>query len=260
MNIVVCVKRVPTTDAVLAPTADGKGIATDGLQYMISFYDEIALEQAVQTKEALAEEALAEETQGSEVTVLSIGPASGTKEIRECLAKGADKAVLLADDNWMSRDCRATAKILASEIETLGADLVFMGRVATDRDNAAVGPMTATYLGWSCVNEVIELEIADGRGTAKVETERGIESLEFSLPAVVTCNKGLNEPRYAGLKGIMAAKKKPLEEKAPADIPNQATIVSVVPPAPRAEGRIVGTGAGAVPALIDALRNEAKVL
>ena len=250
MNIVVCVKRVPTTDAVLAPTPDGKGIATDGLQYMVSFYDEIALEQAVQTKEAL----------GGEVTVLSIGPASGTKEIRECLAKGADKAVVLADDDWMSRDCRASAKLLAQEIETLGADLVFMGRVATDRDNAAVGPMTATYLGWSCVNDVIDLKIAEGSGTAKVETERGIETFEFSLPAIVTCNKGLNEPRYAGLKGIMAAKKKPLEEKSPGDVANQAQVVSVVPPAPRAEGRIVGTGADAVPALIDALRNEAKVL
>ena len=135
MNIVVCVKRVPTTDAVLAPTADGKGIATDGLQYMISFYDEIALAQAVQTKEAL----------GGEVTVLSIGPSSGTKEIRECLAKGADKAVVLTDDDWMSRDCRASAKILAQEIETLGADLVLDGDVGVvhgimvERDRAQAG-------------------------------------------------------------------------------------------------------------------------
>jgi len=244
------VKRVPTTDAVVQVTPDGTGLATDGLQYMVSFYDEIALEQAVQTKEAL----------GGEVTVLSLGPASGTKEIRECLAKGADKAVILTDDQWTERDCRSTAKALAAELQSLGAELVFMGRVATDRDNASVGPMVATYLDWACVNEVVAVEIGEGGGTAKVDTEQGLETVEFSLPAVITCNKGLNEPRYAGLKGIMAAKKKPLEEKAPGDEANQAVVRSVEPPAQRQEGRIVGTGPEAVAPLIEALRNEAQVL
>lgn len=250
MNIVACIKRVPTTDAEVRVTADGKGLETEGLQYMISFYDEIALEQAVQTKEA----------RDGEVTVLSIGPASGTKEIRECLAKGADKAIVVADDDWGTRDCRATAKLLAAEIEALGAELVFMGRVATDRDNAAVGPMTATYLGWSCVTEAVQVEIGEGRGSAEVETETGVETVEFTLPAVITCNKGLNQPRYAGLKGIMAAKRKPLEEHQPADVPNQAQVIEVVPPPARPPGRIVGEGPDAIPALIDALRNEAKVL
>ncbi len=246
MNIVACVKRVPTTEAVVEVTADGKGLSTDGLPYMVSFYDEIALEQAVQTKEAC----------GGEVTALTLGPASGSKEIRECLAKGADKAIVLTDDEWMTRDCRATAKALVAEIEGMGADVVFVGRVATDRDNAAVGPMMATWLGWACVTDVIGLEIADGKGTAKVETEAGIETVEFSLPAIVSCNKGLNEPRYAGLKGIMAAKKKPLEEKAPAMEANQTEAVALVPPPPRAEGRIVDD----VAALVDALANEAQVL
>ena len=250
MNIVACVKRVPTTDAVVEVASDGKGLETDGFQYMISFYDEIALEQAVQTKESL----------GGEVTVLSLGPAAGSKEIRECLAKGGDKAVVLADDEWMTRDSRATAKALTAEIQTLGADVAFFGRVATDRDNAAVGPMVATYLGWACVSEVITLDLAADKGTAKVETESGIETVEFSLPAIITCNKGLNEPRYAGLKGIMAAKKKSLEEKAVSIEANQATVHSLEPPAQRKEGRIVGEGVAAVPALIDALQNEAQVL
>lgn len=250
MNIIACVKRVPTTDAKVHFKADSSGLETDGLPYMISFYDEIALEQAVLTKEAL----------GGEVTVLSLGPASGSKELRECLAKGADKAVVLTDDEWMSCDCRATAKRLAAAIGEMDARLVFMGIVATDRDNAAVGPMCATFLGWACVTGAIEFECNEDKGTAKVETEKGVETVEFSLPAVITCEKGLNTPRYAGLKGIMAAKKKPLEEQAPAAAEVQATLTSISAPPPRPEGRIIGTGPEAVPALIDALRNEAQVL
>ena len=120
--------------------------------------------------------------------------------------------------------------------------------------------MTATKLGWACVTDVIELSLADGRGTAKRESESGVESVEFSLPAIITCDKGLNEPRYAGLKGIMAAKKKPLEEAQFENVPNQIEVESLELPAPRKEGRIVGEGPEAVAALIDALRNEAKVL
>lgn len=251
MNIVACVKRVPSTEAVAKPAADGKGLDTTGLQYMISFYDEIALEQAVQTKEAAG---------AGEVTVLTLGPKGGTKEIRECLAKGGDKAVVLTDEEWHARDARSTAKSLVTQLRAMNPDLVFMGRVATDRDNAAVGPMVATYLGWPCVTDVVGLEIADGAGTARVETESGIETVAFSLPAVITCQKGLNEPRYAGLKGIMAAKKKPLEEVAPEAVANQVDVLDVALPPARPEGRIVGEGVDAVPALIDALKNEAKVL
>ena len=250
MNIVACVKRVPTTEAEAKINGDGKGLDAQGQAHMISFYDEIALEQAVQTKESL----------GGEVTVLTLGASDGTKEIRECMAKGADKAVVMTDAEWANRDARATAKAMAAKLGELGADLVFMGKVATDRDNAAVGPMTAVYLDWACVTDVIELSIDASKGTAKRETEQGIETIEFSLPAIVTCNKGLNEPRYAGLKGIMAAKKKPLEEVSVELEANQAQVESVELPAARAAGRIVGEGEAAVPALIEALQNEAKVL
>ncbi|MEO1699302.1 MAG: electron transfer flavoprotein subunit beta/FixA family protein [Planctomycetota bacterium] len=250
MNIVACVKRVPSTEAVAKPTADGKGLDSSGLQYMVSFYDEIAVEEAVKTKEAA----------GGEVTVLTLGSKGGTKEVRECLAKGGDKAVVLVDEEWETRDARSTAKTLAAQLGTMGADLVFMGRVATDRDNAAVGPMVATYMGAACVTDVIELTIDGGAGTAKVETEAGVETVAFTLPAVITCQKGLNEPRYAGLKGIMAAKKKPLEEIDAAPEANQMQVAEVALPAPRKEGRIVGEGVDAVPALIEALQNEAKVL
>ena len=250
MNIVACIKRVPTTDAQVKVSADGKNLDASGLQYMISFYDEIAVEEAVKTKES----------QGGEVTVLTIGPSESTKEVRECLAKGADAGVILTDAEWMTRDARATAKALAEKIGTMGAEVVFVGRVATDRDNASVGPMLATYLEWPCVTEVIGIEIADGRGKARCETEAGVETIDFALPAVIACNKGLNEPRYAGMKGVMAAKKKPIAEEACPAVDNQAVVRSVAPPPPRPEGRIIGEGVEAVPALMDALRNEAKVL
>ncbi len=250
MNIIACVKRVPLTDVQFKASSDGKSLDTAGYGYMTSFYDEIAVEEAIKTKEA----------KGGEVTVLTIGPEEATKEIRECLAKGADKAEVLKDENWMARDARSVAKVLAERITALGAELVFVGRVATDRDNAAVGPMLATLLDWACVTEVKELSIGDGKGTAKRETEEGLETIEFELPAVVTCNKDLNEPRYAGLKGIMAAKKKPLEVVTFEDVPNTTEVRALAPPPARKEGRILGEGAAAVPALIEALRTEAQVL
>ncbi|MEM7308421.1 MAG: electron transfer flavoprotein subunit beta/FixA family protein [Planctomycetota bacterium] len=250
MNIVACVKRVPVTTLQPKIGADGTSLDAAGVEYMTSFYDEIAVEEAIRIKEKA----------GGEVTVLTIGAPSGTKEIRECLAKGGDKAVLLKDDDWATRDCHATAKALADQIGSMGADLVLCGRIATDRDNAAVGPMLAAMLGWGCVTDAVEVEVDGGKATVKREGEAGVETYTTDLPAVITCQKDLNEPRYAGLKGIMAAKKKPLEEVdfTPAD--NQAEVVRLELPAARPEGRIVGEGADAVPALIDALRNEAKVL
>ena len=250
MKIAACIKRVPATETIPKVAADGKGLDPTGVEYMLSFYDELAVEEAVRTKEKL----------GGEVTVMALGPSETSKELRECLAKGADKALILVDASWNSRDARATAKILAEKIRELGADIVFCGRVATDRDQNAVGPMLATYLGFACVTDVVKLELSATGGNAQRETEGGVETVAFPLPAVITCDKGLNEPRYAGLKGIMAAKKKTIEEARPADVPNVARVVKIELPPPRKEGRIVGEGAAAVPALIEALRKEAKVL
>jgi electron transfer flavoprotein beta subunit len=250
MKIIACIKRVPATDAQAKIDASTTGLDTSSLQYMTSFYDEIAVEEAVKTKES----------QGGEVTVLTLGPSASSKEVRECLAKGADAGVILTDDGWQARDCRSTAKALVGKISELGADLVFCGKVATDRDNAAVGPMLATYLGWACVTDVCELQLDGASGVAKRSTEAGVESVSFSLPAVITCDKGLNEPRYAGLKGIMAAKKKPLDEVASEIAESHAQVVSLETPKARPEGRIIGEGAAAVDDLIAALRNEAKVL
>jgi electron transfer flavoprotein beta subunit len=253
MKIVACIKRVPATETQAKIAATGKGLDPAGVEYMLSFYDEIAVEEAIRTKEKLG---------AGEVIVLSLGPTEARKEIVECLAKGADRGVLLVDPSWASRDSRSTAKLLAAKIQELGADLVFTGRVATDTDSAAVGPMIATLLGRGCVTDVVKLELAAAAGSAKAEreSEAGIETYEVALPAVFTCQKGLNEPRYAGLKGIMAAKKKPVEEVAVQDVPNQLAVDAAQLPPARKEGRIVGTGAAAVPALLEALRKEAQVL
>ncbi|MFT4709459.1 MAG: electron transfer flavoprotein beta subunit [Bacteroidia bacterium] len=250
MNIVACIKRVPATETQPKIAPDGKGMDPSQAEYMLSFYDEIALEEAIRTKEAT----------GGEVTALTLGPAEATKEIRDCLARGADKGSLLKDADWYARDNRTTAKALAAQVTALGAEIVFCGRQATDRDNAAVGPMMATYLGWACVTDVIELAIDGQKAVAKRESEAGIESFSFDLPAVITCQKGLNEPRYAGLKGIMAAKKKPIEEIAPELAENMTEVTSVELPPARPEGRMIGEGTDAIPALLEALRSEAKVL
>jgi electron transfer flavoprotein beta subunit len=250
MKIAACIKRVPTTEAQVKVGVDGKSLDPSGFQYMASFYDEIAVEEAIKTKEKL----------GGDLTVLTLGPRDASKELREFIARGADAGAILVDETWWARDARATAKALAKKIGALGSELVFAGRVATDRDNAAVGPMIATYLGWACVTEVISLEIGSGKGTAKRETEHGIETVEFSLPAVITCNKGLNEPRRPNLKGIMAAKSKPIAEEAPEPVDSQTVVLKVEMPPARKAGRIVGEGVAAVPALIRALREEAQVL
>lgn len=250
MKIVACIKRVPTTEAQVKVAADQKGLDTAGLAWMTSFYDELAVEEAIKTKEKL----------GGDVTVLTLGPSDASKDVREFMARGADAGVILKDEQWHQRDARAAARILAARIQKSGAELVFTGKQATDRDNGAVGVMIATQLGWACVTDVVALEIAAGQGTAKRECEAGIETVSFSLPAVITCNKGLNEPRRANLKGIMAVKTRPIPEEGFEDVPNQQQVVKVEPPPARKAGRIVGEGAGAVPALIQALRSEAGVI
>src|SRR6185295_16270006 len=229
-KIVACVKRVPTTEAQAKLAADGKSLDPSSFQYMLSFYDELALEEALKTKEKL----------GGEVIVLTLGPGEASKEVRECIARGADSGVILKDPDPSARDPRSTAKALATKIRALGAELVFTGRVATDRDNAAVGQMLATYLGWACVSEVNALELTATGGTAKRETEHGVDTVAFQLPAVIPCNKGLNEPRRSSLKGIMAAKTKPIAEEPAEAVENQTVVLKVELPQARKAGRILG--------------------
>jgi electron transfer flavoprotein beta subunit len=250
MKIVALVKRVPVTTLQPKIGADGRSLDAAGVEFMSSFYDEVAVEEAVRLKEK----------HGGEVTVVTLGAKDGTKEIRECLAKGADEAVVLVDESFGARDPYSTARALAEHLRSLAPDVVICGRLATDRDNAAVGPMLAVLLDMACVTDAVAVSIEGRQASVKRESEAGVETYAAELPLVITCQKDLNEPRYAGLKGIMAAKKKTIAEIPAAAVANQSEVVRLELPPPRPAGRILGAGAAAVPTLIRALRSEAKVL
>ena len=250
MKICVCVKRVPATTTRVA-VAEGKKLDPAGVEFVLNPYDEFAVEQALQVKEAAGD--------GS-VAAFSFGSGDAQKELRTVLAMGADEAVLLKNDEAPQADGSATAKVLADALRERGADLVFFGKQAVDRDQHGVGPAVATRLGMPCITEVVSFELQGDTVVCEREVEGGRETVSSSLPCAITCAKGLNEPRFASLKGIMAAKKKPLEIVETALDSAVVELVEMSLPPERPAGRIVGEGAAAVPELIDALRNEAKVL
>ena len=247
---VVCIKQVPDTETRVKVAADGKTLDPAGVTMILNPYDEFAVEQALRVKEGGA---------GGEVVVISLGPAAVQATLRNALAMGADRALHLKSD-VPAPDALAVAGALAAAIRPLGPQIVWLGRQAVDDDGAQVGPMLATLLGWPGVSAVAKFELAGNAARVEREIEGGRELIDVPLPAVLTTDKGLNEPRYASLKGIMAAKKKAIEET-PASL-GEAHLerLALELPAPRAAGRIVGEGAAAVPELVRALREEAKVL
>lgn len=249
MKIFVCIKRVPDTEARIRITEDRKAIDPSGVKYIISPYDEFAVEAALQQKESAGE---------GEVVVVTLGDSSASEQLRSALAMGADRGVLLRGD--ASLDGLSTARKLAAELEGSGADLILFGMKSVDDDQQQVGPMVAELLGLPCVTVVSEFTVEDGKVICHHEVEGGIEVVETPLPAVLTITKGKYEPRYASLKGIMAAKKKPLEEKDAASGEDRIEVVALDYPPERPTGVIVGTGADAVPELVRLLRDEAKVL
>lgn len=204
MDILVCMKQVPDTEAKIQINPAGTGIVTEGIKYVMNPYDEFAVEEALRIKEKL----------GGSVTIVCQGPQRATEAIRTGLAMGADKGVHLNDAAFEGADSYATARALASAIKGLKFDLVLMGKQAVDEDNAQVYAALAEMLGVPHVSIVTKLEIAaDGKSlTAEREIEGGAkEVIQASLPAVIAAQKGLNEPRYASLPGIMKAKKKPID-------------------------------------------------
>ena len=250
MKIAVCVKRVPDSEARVKIAADGKSLDEAGVKFVMNPYDEFAVEEALRRKEKAG---------AGEVAVLCVGPAAAQETIRTALAMGADRGILLQADK-IPADPFEVAKAIAAELKNTSWDLILFGRMAIDDYNHQVGPLVAELLGLPCVTTVSHLEIEGSKGVAEREIEGGIEVVEFPLPAVLTADKGLNEPRYPALKGIMAAKKKPLEVKPVQVGGGTLEVVALTPPPERKEGRIVGEGAGAVPELIRVLREEAKVL
>ena len=250
MKIAVCIKRVPDMEMRFSIAADRKSLDPSGLKYEMGDFDGYALEVALQ---------LVEKQGPGEVVVLSVGPDGVQETLRKGLAMGAARAVQLKADE-VPFDGLAIAQALAAELKDGGYDLILFGRMATDSANGTVGPMTAELLGLPCVTSISHLEIADGRGTARRELEGSAETMEFPLPAVLTIDEGIARPRLASLKGIMAAKKKPLEVK-PAQLGEARLVVeSMALPPDRPPGRIIGEGADAVPELLRLLQTEAKVL
>jgi len=250
VKIAVCIKRVPDTETRIKIAADGKSIDESGVKFVLNPYDEFAIEEALQLKEKVGD---------GEVVAIALGTGESQETIRTALAMGADRGVLLQTDAAVANPV-TVAKALAAELDGAGYDLILFGKLAVDDDSQAVGTIVAELLGLPSVSAIGELEIGDGKGTAQREIEGGVEVVEFSLPAVLTAEKGLNEPRYPALRGIMMAKKKPLDVK-PVEVSDEGlAVVELALPAERPEGRIVGEGPDAVPALIEALRTEAKVL
>ena len=249
MKIVVCVSHVPDTATRIKVGSDGKSIDPAGVTYVINPYDEYAVEEALKTKEKSGD---------GEVIVVSLGSDSSKETIRKALAMGADSGILLKSDE--QRDSLGIAKALADEIKAQEAKLVFMGKQSVDYDNSIVGQLTAELLDYNCVPICVKLDIDGEKVTAEREIEGGREVVETSLPVIITCQKGLNEPRYASLKGIMAAKKKTIEEKTPAEYKAESEVIGLHLPAGKQPGRIVGSDASAVPELVRLLKEEAKVI
>ncbi len=247
MKTAICIKRVPDTEARIRVSGDS--VDESGLKFIVSPYDEFAVEAALRLKEAAGE---------GETVAVSLGDALAGEQLRSALAMGVDSAVRLNGESSM--DGLSVARALAAELKEIGADLVLFGMKAADDDQGQVGTMVAEILGLPCVTGVAEVAKDGDVLVCQREVEGGTEVVEVVLPAVVTITKGPYDPRYPSLKGIMAAKRKPMTEK-DADVPAPRLKVRRYsePPA-RPEGKIVGEGPDAVPELVRLLRDEAKVL
>jgi electron transfer flavoprotein beta subunit len=249
MKIIVCVKRVPDSESRIAKAKDGLSVDTQGVKFVLNPYDEYAVEEALKLKEAAGD---------GTVTVMTFGGEESKETLRTALAMGADQAVLLK--GRPSVDGLGTAERLAEVIKSREYDLVLFGKQAIDDDNLQVPAMVAELLGLPCATVVTVLEVDGGAVTATREVEGGHEIVEFELPGLIAAQKGLNEPRYPSLKGIMQAKKKPLEEVDVGDAESRLEVIEVMNPPVRSAGQIVGEGADAVPELVRKLRDEAKVI
>ncbi|MCU0453403.1 MAG: electron transfer flavoprotein subunit beta/FixA family protein [Bacteroidetes bacterium] len=248
MKLIACVNHVPDTAAKINVAAGGTSIDKNGVNFVINPYDEFAVEECLRLKEK----------NGGEVVAVSVGSDAHKETLRKALAMGADKAVLLKTDD--DRDSFGIASALAGYIKEQSPDLVLFGKQSVDGDDAAVGGMVAELLGLPSVTVVVGLAIDGSSVTAEREIEGGKETVKASLPCVITAQKGLNEPRYPSLKGIMGAKSKPIEERPAATVPARVQVVGMKKPAAKAAGKIVGTDATAVPELVRLLHEEAKVI
>jgi electron transfer flavoprotein beta subunit len=228
--------------------ADGTGVETANVKMSMNPFDEIAVEEAVRLKEKGI---------ATEIVAVSIGPAQAQEQLRTALAMGADRGILVEAEGT---EPLAVAKILKAIAEREQPQVVILGKQAIDDDMSATGQMLAALLGWSQGTFASKVEVADGRAIVTREVDGGLETVSLSLPAIVTTDLRLNEPRYASLPNIMKARKKPIETISPADlgvdVAPRLTVLKVEEPPKRQAGRKVAS----VAELVDKLRNEAKVI
>lgn len=262
MKIGVLLKQVPDTESKIRIAGSGDGIEDGDIKWIINPYDEYAVEEALRLKEKLGE---------GEVIILSLGPARTLDAARTALAMGGDRAVILDGDEFQGSDAYGTAKALAAAIEKEEIGIVFGGRQAIDLDNNQVPQIVAGLLGWPHATWINAFEFEGDSATVKRPVGGGsVEVVKVSVPAVFTCSKGLNDPRYASLPGIMKAKRKPVTNYSADDLgvadavgaDNALVALSgFVPPAARPAGRILqGELSDQVAELVKLLREEAKVL
>ena len=249
MKVLVTVKRVVDYNVKVRPKADGTGVDIANAKMSMNPFDEIAVEEAVRLKEKGA---------ATEIVAVSCGPAACQETLRTALAIGADRAILVQSDAELQP--LAVAKLLAAVVKRESPGLVILGKQASDDDANQVGQMLAALLDWPQATFASKVEVAGGKATVMREVDGGLETVEMVLPAVVTTDLRLNEPRYATLPNIMKAKKKPLDTLDPAGLgvdvaPRLATLKVVEPPKRKGGGRVAD-----VAELVAKLRNEAKVL
>ena len=253
MNILCCVKRVPMTGGTIVLTPDEQAIQTQHLGFTISPHEECGVEEAVRLIEA----------NGGESVVLALGPAEAEEQLRDAMALGIDRAILLQSDGEL--DGAATAAAIVDAIETERAagtefDLIFFGNESADAGNYQVGIRVAHALGWPCVTGLKGISVEGGRARCEQETAGGRDVYDVSLPAVVTVKEGLNLPRYPSVPGRLRAKRKPLQTHTPA--PREAGVEKLrlkLPEGQHKQAEILGHGPDAAPAVVEVLRRAGLV-
>jgi electron transfer flavoprotein beta subunit len=260
VNIFVFVKRIPDTESKIRINHETRTVIEEGLNFVLNPYDEYAVEEALRLREA----------KGGKVTVLSVGTEESLVILKKCLAMGADEAFLLKDNTPEAYDGLRMAKIISSALEKKFPDynLLLFGKQSVGADNAQVPSMVAELLGLPQVNVVTKLEIEGTKGIAYREIEGALEKVSFSLPAVISAQKGLNEPRYETLKGIMMAKKKEIPVLSFEDLDlKEAEVVPLLevtemesPPSRKAGKIVEEEPEEAVKKMVEYLHNEAKVI
>ena len=249
MKVLVPVKRVVDYNVKIRVKADNSGVETANVKMSMNPFDEIAVEEAVKLKEA---------GKAEEIIAVSLGVQQSQETIRTALAMGADRGILVQTDDHL--EPLAVAKALKAIVDKEQPNLVIMGKQAIDGDNNQTGQMLAALLGWGQATFASEVELGDGSAKVTREIDGGLQTLEVKLPAIITTDLRLNEPRYASLPNIMKAKKKPLETMTPADLgidtAPRLSVVKVEEPAKRQGGGKVSS----VEELVEKLKNEAKVI